>query len=145
MASNLSSISSRIVLATATLLTFMPASALASGGVWCTGEIDGEKFNLNISTGRSHILSVLNAQVSIGEKEWATQPANGEQEIVFGQGMIEGTKFAADFADPSYEVIMFGLRVDFAGMESRTDDTPFEGTVSINEKRAIPVFCHGDG
>lgn len=118
---------------------------MASGGVWCEGKIDGEKFELSISTGRSHILAVLNAQASLGSNEWATQPENGEKEIVFGQGMIDGTKFSADFVDPNYEVIKFGLRVDFAGVEERVDDTPFEGTLTIDEQRTFAVFCHGDG
>ena len=129
----------------ALLVTSLPSPAFASGGVWCEGEIDDEKFDINISTGRSHILAVLNAQVSLGSKEWATQPANGETEIVFGQGMIEGTKFAADFADPNFEVILFSLRVDFAGADEREDDSPFEGQMTLNEKRSFPVFCHGDG
>ena len=131
--------------AVALLVTSLPAPAIASGGVWCEGKIDGEKFDINISTGRSHILAVLNAQVSLGSEEWATQPANGETEMVFGQGMIEGTRFAVDFVDPNYEVILFGLRVDFAGADERQDDTPFEGKMTLNEKRSFPVFCHGDG
>ena len=135
---------SGIALAAFVLATVLPCPAVASGGVWCEGQIDGEKFDINISTGRSHILAVLNAQISIGSKEWATQPANGETEVVFGQGMIEGTRFAVDFVDPNFEVILFGLRVDFSGAGEREDDRPFEGKMTLNEKRSFPVYCQGD-
>ena len=141
---NLRPLSKLAIAAAALLFITLPCPAIASGGIWCEGKIDGEKFDIYISTGRSHILAVLNAQVSMGAKKWATQPANGETEIVFGQGMIEGTRYAVDFVDPNYEVILFGLRVDFAGAAEREDDTPFEGQMTLNEKRSFPVFCQGD-
>ncbi|NKB54570.1 MAG: hypothetical protein GKR97_20595 [Rhizobiaceae bacterium] len=121
------------------------SSAQASGGIWCEGLIDKEKFYLSISTGRSHVLAVLNAQISIGENHWATQPENGETEIIFGQGMTEGTKFATDFVDANHEKILFGLRVDFDGIDESVDDTPFVGQLTLNETRTVAVDCHGGG
>lgn len=113
-----------------------PGSALATGGIYCTGAQDPQ-ITFGVATGRLPILAVLSANAFDGETKYATRPEGDETAIAFGQGMSEPDRVAIDFTDPNVERIVLSLRVHTA--EDGHDG--HHGELTFGDGKPIPVNC----
>lgn len=117
-----------------------PQPALATGNTWCNAK-EGDA-SISLLTGRLPILHVLDADITWAGETWSTQKREGARPMLFGQGMMEDRRLAADFVDPNVERILFSLRVDFSGYEG---EEPVAGKLTGHDGKTIDVLCQGDG
>ncbi len=119
------------LLAVLTLL-YAP-SAFATGGISCAGK----DRSISISTGRLPVLDVLAAQAEISGQSWSTNETAGTQPFVFGQGMTETNRIAADFTDTNISRIIVSLRIDTTSDYKGS----YEGTLAGEDGTPVPVLC----
>jgi len=85
--------------------------------------------------GRLAVMSVLGANVEIGDITYSTGAERGPGEpFVVGQDFAEDGKIWIDFVDPNFERILVELRVTFG-----KDDT-WSGTLSTPD-RSVDIEC----
>jgi hypothetical protein len=123
----------------AAALGLLMLAAPASATEWINCSADGNAASADILVGMVDVISIAQAKVEAGGKNWATDAA-GDQKIVVGQAFEDSEKIIVDFTDEGVSTIVVSLRLFKASEE---EDFATGGTLRVAGIGAWPVTCSG--
>ncbi|RUT32845.1 hypothetical protein EMQ25_06815 [Arsenicitalea aurantiaca] len=129
----------RTLLPAVLLLAGFAQPAMATGTITCTDPAGDATMTLSVGT--LSVLSILRAEITIGEESWSTDPviAPGTL-IVAGQGFETEDGLWASFTDEAVNDIVGELRLAKA---SEGRDFVMAGTLAMPGVGAYAMVCEG--